>query len=95
MLLIIEPGGVSCCVYDEALDLSRLGTLSIRRASQVEPDESGVWWADLAAVSGPALGPFAYRSQALEAETPWLEAALRGEVGLISSLPTALLEAGS
>jgi len=34
--------------YTEALDLAALGSLSIRRASHVEPDEQGRWWADLA-----------------------------------------------
>ena len=31
----------------------------IRRASHVEPDEAGRWWADLSPVGGPRLGPFA------------------------------------
>jgi hypothetical protein len=34
----------------------------------------GRWWADLGPVSGPKLGPFDRRSQALEAEREWLEA---------------------
>lgn len=31
------------------------------------------WWSDLTPVGGPVLGPFAKRSQALEAETAWLQ----------------------
>jgi hypothetical protein len=37
-----------------------------------EPDASGQWLADLAPVSGPILGPFAQRSEALAAESDWL-----------------------
>jgi hypothetical protein len=72
--LHIDPQGTLQCVYGEALDLASLGPLSIRRASQVEPDERGRWWAALAPVGGPRLGPFARRSQALDAENVWLEA---------------------
>jgi hypothetical protein len=74
MLLTVDPRGVVRAVYGELLDLSVLGELSIRRASHVEPDDSGRWWADLAPVGGPRLGPFAMRSQALDAEQVWLEA---------------------
>jgi hypothetical protein len=74
MRLRVEPGGVVRCLYSEAIDLSRLGAASIRRASNVEPDEHGRWWADLALVKGPRLGPFVLRSQALDAEQSWLEA---------------------
>jgi len=38
----------------------------------VEPEEDG-WYADMALSSGPKLGPFAKRSQALEAEIAWLK----------------------
>ncbi len=73
MRLTVEPGGTVRCVYGEALDLAALGVVTIRRASHVEPDAGG-WWADLAPVGGPRLGPFALRSQALGAERVWLEA---------------------
>lgn len=72
MELVISPKGVVRCLYDEAVDLSLLGQIQIRRASHVEPDESGDWWADLSPVSGPRLGPFGLRSQALAAESVWL-----------------------
>ena len=72
MELIIQTNGVARCVYDETLDLQSLGRLSIRRASHVEPDGTGVWYADLLPVQGPMLGPFKSRSEALRAETEWL-----------------------
>ena len=73
MVLLIDRQGGMQCLYTEALDLHALGALQIIRASHVEPDATGWWWADLAPVSGPRLGPFRYRSQALQAETHWLE----------------------
>jgi hypothetical protein len=72
MQLIVAPGGTIRCVYGELLDLSGLGQLSICRASFVEPDEQGRWWADLAPIFGPKLGPFERRSAALAAELRWL-----------------------
>ena len=73
MRLVIEPGGRVRCLYGEAVDLASLGVLSIRRASHVEPDREGTWWADLSPLGGPRLGPFAQRSLALAAEATWLE----------------------
>jgi hypothetical protein len=73
MLLVVEQGGLVRCLYGEAVDLSTLGVLSIRRASHVEPDRQGAWWADLSPLGGPRLGPFPQRSLALAAEQAWLE----------------------
>jgi len=74
MQLLIEPRGHVRCIYAEAIDLSSLGEISVRRGSYVEPDERGQWTADLSPVSGPVLGPFVLRSNALAAEVAWLEA---------------------
>ena len=70
MDLFIAPDGSSLAIYDEAIDLHTLGTTIITRASHVEPDESGQWYADI--VDGPKLGPFTRRSEALAAEVAWL-----------------------
>ncbi len=70
---VIDGRGQVRCLYDERVDLTVLGQLSITRASHVEPDAEGRWWADLKPVGGPRLGPFAQRSQALAAEHAWLE----------------------
>lgn len=71
--LVITPAGIVRCVYAEHIDLRTLGHLKLARASHVEPDASGVWWADLGPVHGPRLGPFDCRSAALVAELRWLE----------------------
>lgn len=72
MQIVISPEGSIRCVYGEVFDLSALGQLRIERGSHVEPDAKGKWWADLGPVSGPRLGPFIKRSEALEAEIKWL-----------------------
>ena len=73
MNILVGPGGSVHCVYGEGIELSALGDLHIRRASSIEPDDAGHWWADLAPVSGPRLGPFARGSDGLAAESAWLE----------------------
>ena len=74
MDLVILPDGTVRAVYAEDINLGVLGRPMITRASHVEPDEQGHWIADLTPVSGPVLGPFCQRSQALKAEKTWLEA---------------------
>ena len=74
MQIVVCSDGSLRTIYCEAIELEALGVLSIRRASHVEPDDSGRWWADLAPVDGPRLGPFDLRSDALNAEQEWLEA---------------------
>jgi len=76
MKLYISPCGDCAAIYDETLDLRSLGRPEISRASHVEPTTDGHWTADLSPVtghSGPLLGPFKTRSQALAAEVAWLD----------------------
>jgi hypothetical protein len=73
MTLIVDGAGQVSCVYSELLDLASLGVVTIRRASHVEPDGDGRWWANLQPVNGPALGPYDRRSDALAAEASWLD----------------------
>jgi hypothetical protein len=73
MQLVIDSRGTVRCLYTEAIALASLGRLAIRRGSHVEPTPDGRWLADLSPVFGPALGPFALRSEALAAEQDWLE----------------------
>ena len=73
MELLITPEATIRCLYDETLELTALGQPQIQRGSHVEPTTDGHWTADLSPVNGPLLGPFALRSEALEAEVAWLE----------------------
>ena len=73
MKLLVKPDGTVRAIYQEAIDLGVLGRPTIARASHVEPGQDGRWRADLTPVGGPVLGPFDRRSEALEAETAWLE----------------------
>jgi hypothetical protein len=73
MQLVIDRMGEVRCVYGEEIDLAAIGQVVVRRGSHVEPDAHGKWWADLAPVNGPRIGPFDRRSQALDAERGWLE----------------------
>jgi hypothetical protein len=83
MELVVDAGGDVRCIYDEALDLREIGKLQITRASRVEPDAEGYWWADMGPVGGPVLGPYRSRSEALGAERGWLA---RHEVGAIPAV---------
>jgi hypothetical protein len=77
MKLIIGKNGNARFLYNDKLKkLTEQGKTKIPRASHVEPtEENGVinWYADLAPVSGPKLGPFTLREDALKAEAKWLE----------------------
>jgi hypothetical protein len=72
MELVVDAGGDVRCIYGEELDLREIGKLQITRASHVEPDRDGFWWADMGPVDGPVLGPYGSRSEALQAERGWL-----------------------
>ena len=72
MELIIESSGNARCVYSDTLPLLSIGKLRIERASHVEPNDKGEWDADLSPVSGPTLGPFSKRTDAIAAEVQWL-----------------------
>ena len=74
MQLVITLDGTTRCIYGEDIDLHTLGQVTIARGSHVEPDDQGQWWADMSPVSGPRLGPYVRRSEALQAEVAWLEA---------------------
>lgn len=70
MELVVSPIGTVTAIYDELLDLQAIGRPQIVRASHVEPDADGRWFA--AIVGGPTLGPFERRSVAIDAEVQWL-----------------------
>ena len=72
MQIVIKPNGVFIGIYSDTFDYGELGRPQIRRASHVETTADGRWTANLSPVSGPVLGPFDKRSEALDAEIEWL-----------------------
>lgn len=75
----IRPDGSIQFIWNDTFArLFHKGEGKIMRASNVEPTENGLWVADLSPVSGPALGPYTERGEALAAEVDWLEKNLIG-----------------
>lgn len=69
MRIIIKPNGTIRHIYDERIDLSRIGIAKIQRASHVEP-EGLLWKAYFPEI---VIGPFQKRSEALRAEISYIE----------------------
>ena len=73
MKIVITPQGTVKFIYQEQILLTPyLGKEAIERASHVEPDEKGMWWATILK-DKKKLGPFLKRSEALSAEIQYLE----------------------
>lgn len=71
---INAQGQIEALYSDETLPIAKeLGTVTLARASYVEPTADAQWTADLEPVNGPVLGPFPTRKKALEEEVEWLE----------------------
>ena len=79
MQLFIRQNGTAQCLYGEEINLAKLGSLDIKRASHVEPNDTkpGEWIADLSPVGGPLLSGFKSRAGALEAEANWLHSKMQ------------------
>lgn len=77
MELLIDASGTLRFIYSDELAAMThdLGGAVIRRASHVEPTSDGRWTADMSPVSGPVLGPYDTRAEALAREVEWLRAA--------------------
>jgi len=74
-VFILPDGTLKFLYYDELKPLLDLGdaTVEVKRASHVDPefvDGELKWFADL--ISGPKLGPFNTRDDAIAAEVEWL-----------------------
>ena len=87
--LFIAADGTAKCLYGETLNLSSLGSLHIKRASHVEPDDRGRWMVDLSPVDGPTLGPYLTRSHALSVEAEWLLRHRMASLGQGEPFPSA------
>lgn len=73
--IIVAPNGMLRFIYDDDLAamLQDIGSISVCRASHVEPENGGGWTADMSPCGGPVLGPYLTRKDALKAETHWIE----------------------
>ena len=75
---VIIKGGKIHFIYEDAMrPFLELGEATVKRVSHVEPviiDGKVKWNADLSPVSGPVLGPFDSRDEALSKEVEWLNA---------------------
>lgn len=77
MNFIFEGTGDFRFIFDDTLSeiAQEVGSVSVKRASHVEPAEADGkvnWYADMAPVGGPFLGPYKTRADALLAERTWL-----------------------
>ena len=80
---VIRRDGSVLGIYSDAVPYRKIAEAlgsepEIARASHVEPTPDGQWEADLSPVSGPVLGPFDTRREALDAEVAWLRANVLG-----------------
>ena len=73
MIISIDQAGGVKAIYSDGFNWQALGKTLIQRASQVEPDHLGLWYADLSLSDGPKIGPFVRRTDAIAAEVAWLE----------------------
>ena len=73
MIISIDTQGNVRGIYTDNFPWLELGKALVQRASHVEPDHLGLWWADLSLSNGPNIGPFARRADAIAAEVAWLE----------------------
>jgi len=73
MIISIDTQGNVRGIYTDNFPWLELGKALVQRASNVEPDHLGLWWADLSLSNGPKIGPFARRADAIAAEIAWLE----------------------
>lgn len=73
LIINFDDNGNLHSIYNEDINLVELGKLNITRASYVEPDENGQWFADMSPLQKDVkLGPFKLRSLALQAEREWI-----------------------
>ena len=88
--IIFNPAGTMHAIYNEGLCglgkivyIKRASSVEVRGSLgwrewckwwRLRSIPTGMWYADLAPVRGPVLGPFPQRSDALQAEVAWLDA---------------------
>lgn len=71
----IRPNGTVEFIYHDSMlpYMDNFSHRKITRVSHVEPNEDGMWVADMSPVNGPHSPPFTTREEALQWESEWLE----------------------
>lgn len=77
MLINIKDGCIKH-IYNEDIDLSSIGEQQVKRASVVDPEDNGKWFADLSLSGGQKVTGFDKRSDALKYEINYLEENILG-----------------
>lgn len=78
MLINIKEGHIKH-IYNEAIDLSSIGDMQIKRASVVDPENNGMWSVDLSLSGGKKIEGFVKRSDALKYEIDYIEQNILGD----------------
>ena len=86
MQIVIKPTGVFIGIYSDSFEYENIGRPQIRRASHVEPDTTGHWFADMSPIDGPTLGPFDKRNEAIDAELEFINLMLANSEPLAETL---------
>ena len=73
LALTFTPDGIGHGLYTEALELSCIGPLSVRRATRIEFDEKAQYWRVYPARGRVALFNSPSREECLEWERQYLE----------------------
>ena len=73
MLINILPSGYVECLYTDKINLRNIGSLDVRRASNVEFDNNKQGWMVDIELDGAILGPFESREVAIQAEVEYIE----------------------
>lgn len=76
MKLLVSPEGVITAIYSDDLVplIKEAEKVNISRASHVEPDDKGQWWATMKPFGEEVLlGPFETHKEAITEEVNYLE----------------------
>lgn len=73
--ITVRKDGTIEFIYDDDLKgfIDDNKEKKVFRASHVEPNENGDWYADLSPINGPKLTGFKTRQAALNAEVAWIQ----------------------
>lgn len=85
-MLVIKPDAQMVCIYTDAIRplLDDANEVEIKRVSHVEPNEQGLWVADM--LNGTCSPPFRLREEALQWEESYINNQLRDSGGSLCDI---------